>query len=628
MDHQPVLIATIAIGLTAAFVGGMLARRLRLPPIVGYLLAGVAIGPYTPGVIANPELAVELAEIGVILLMFGVGIHFSIRDLMAVRGIAIPGAIAQIAAATALGTVLGMALGWGFGGGLVLGLALSVASTVVLVRALEERNELATTQGRIAVGWLIVEDLFTVVVLVLLPTVAPILAGATGEAAPLEIAGSLLHALGKAILLAVVVAVIGARLVPRILVSVARDGSRELFTLGVLAIALGIAFLSSELFGVSLALGAFLAGVVVGESDVSHQAAADAVPLRDAFAVLFFVSAGMLVDPGFLVTHALEIAAVVALIVIAKSAVAFGIVVLLGHPVRTALTISAALAQIGEFSFILAILGMSLGILPAAGFQLIVAGALISITINPVLFGLVEGLDARLRDRGWVRAVVERRAGELGRLPEGGDVPLPGGHTIIAGYGHVARIIAPALDRRGFRYAVISTDRRTVEQLRARGKAAIYGDASNREVLEEAGGRRARLVVAAVNDGHAARRIVERARELNPKIRIVARSPSDADAAALRALGPDVEAVFGERELAIQMLRYALRRYGIGVNEVELIAQGLRRRGRQAHRHELAPVVNRYVTRRLRVGIARLARRFGRRERPVAVPRRERRATG
>jgi CPA2 family monovalent cation:H+ antiporter-2 len=549
--------------------------------------------------------------------MFGVGIHFSIRDLLAVRGIAIPGAIGQIVVATALGTALGMALGWGLGGGLVLGLALSVASTVVLIRALEERRELDTNQGRIAVGWLIVEDLFTVVVLVLIPAVAPILAGTTGGSDPLGVVGDLALALGNALLFAVVIAVIGVRIVPRVLVSVARDGSRELFTLGVLAVALGIAFLSSEVFGVSLALGAFVAGVVVGESDVSHQAAADAVPLRDAFAVLFFASVGMLVDPGFLLAHPVEITAVVLLIVGAKALAAFGIVVVLGHPVRTALTIAAALAQIGEFSFILATLGMALGLLPSDGFQLIVAGAVISITLNPVLFGSIESLDRRLRDQRWVRAIIERQAGALRQLPGGVEADWRGGHTIIAGYGRVARIVAPALDRRGFRYIVISTDRRTVERLRARGKHAIYGDATNRELLLEAGVRQARMVVAAVNDGHAARLIVDRARELNPRVRIVARSPSDEDAASLRALGPDVEAVFGERELAIQMLRYALRRYGISVNEVELIAQGLRRRGHQARPDPRPPLVNGEVLRGLRLRVGRVRRWVGRRGRPV-----------
>ena len=620
MDHEPALISTIAIGLTAAFVGGLLARRLHLPPIVGYLLAGVAVGPFTPGFIADGELAEELAEIGVILLMFGVGIHFSIRDLLAVRGVAIPGAIGQIAVASALGTVLGLALGWSIGGAVVLGLALSVASTVVLLRALEERHELGTTQGRIAVGWLIVEDLFTVVVLVLLPTVAPILTGATsGGASPLAMAGSLAVALGSAALFAVVIVVVGTRAVPRLLVAVARDGSRELFTLGVLAIALGIAFASSAVFGVSLALGAFLAGVVVGESDVSHQAAADALPLRDAFAVLFFVSVGMLVDPAFLFAHPIEIAAVVALIVVAKSAAAFVIVVALGHPVRTALTVAAALAQIGEFSFILATLGVSLGVLPIEGFQLIVAGALISITINPALFATVGRLDRRLRDHPWIRAVIEHRGGDLRWLEPALDAAPLTGHTIIAGYGRVGRIIAPALDRRGFSYVVISTDRRTVERLRSRGTRAIYGDASHRELLREAGIAHARLVIAAVNDSHATRLIVDRAREENQHVRVIARSHSDAEASNLRGGDSSVEAIFGERELAVQMLRFALRRYGISINEIEMIAQGLRRRSEGPPGPPGPPLPPRSISDRLRRArrrVGRVLRRYGGRRRP------------
>ncbi|MDQ3406819.1 MAG: cation:proton antiporter, partial [Chloroflexota bacterium] len=360
MPHEPVLISTIAIGLTAAFIGGLVARRLRLPAIVGYLVAGMAIGPFTPGLVADEEIATELAEIGVILLMFGVGIHFSFRDLLAVRSIAVPGAIGQVVVATLLGVLLGSALGWGLGGGIVLGLAVSVASTVVLLRALMERNELDTVQGRIAVGWLIVEDIFTVVVLILLPTVAPLLGGNAGTGAPGEFGalGEVLLALGKAGLFALLMGLFGIRVVPWLLGVVAREGSRELFTLAVLALALGIAFASSAVFGVSFALGAFLAGAVVSESDMSHQAAADALPLRDAFAVLFFVSVGMLLDPRFLLAQPLAILAVVFLIVGVKWLTKFVIVAAFGYPLRTGLTVAAGLAQIGEFSFILASLGL------------------------------------------------------------------------------------------------------------------------------------------------------------------------------------------------------------------------------------------------------------------------------
>ena len=579
MPHEPLLISTIAVGLTAAFVGALVARRLRLPPIVGYLLGGVAVGPFTPGFIADTDLAAELAEIGVILLMFGVGIHFSVRDLLAVRSIAVPGAIGQITVATALGAGLGLALGWGVGGGIVLGLALSVASTVVLLRALMERHELNSVQGRIAVGWLIVEDLFTVVVLVLLPAVAPLVGGTAAAGPPTaNPVADLALALGKAGLFAVLMIFVGARLVPRLLGLVAREGSRELFTLGVLSVALGIAFASSAVFGVSLALGAFLAGAIISESDLSHQVAADALPLRDAFAVLFFVSVGMLVDPGFLLAHPLEIAAVVALVVVAKSVAAFGIVAGLGYPVRTALTVAAALGQIGEFSFILATLGVVLGLLPAEGFQLIVAGALISITLNPVLFAAIEPLDRRLRDHRVVRALVERRGRDLRRFERTADGAVRG-HAILCGYGDVARMVAHGLERRGFRYVVVTNERRAVEALRRAGKPALYGEASHRDLLREAGIERARMVIAAVNDPHATRLIVDRARELNPRVEVVVRTHSDGEAARLRAAGPAIQTVSGEREMAVQMLRYALRRFGVSTSEVEQIAQGLRRRG-------------------------------------------------
>jgi CPA2 family monovalent cation:H+ antiporter-2 len=580
MDHEPLLISTIAVGLTAAFVGGLIARKLRVPPIVGYLLAGVAVGPFTPGLIADTDVAAELAEIGVVLLMFGVGIHFSIRDLLAVRSIAIPGAVGQIFVATMLGVATGVALGWGIGGGLVLGLALSVASTVVLLRNLTERRELDTNQGRIAVGWLIVEDVFTVVVLVLLPAIAPSLGGTPaggGSAGPIA---DVAIALGKAAVFGVLMVVVGARLVPWLLVTVAREGSRELFTLAVLAIAVGIAFASSAVFGVSLALGAFLAGAIVGESDLSHQAAADALPLQDAFAVLFFVSVGMLVDPSFIVSHPLEILVVVGLIVVAKSAAAFGIVAMLGYPLRTALTIAAALAQIGEFSFILATLGMSLGLLPPEGFQLIVAGSLISITLSPLLFATIDPIDERLRDTGFVRAIIGRRGRHLSRLPEPAEADEPlVGHAVLSGYGRVGQMIEPALRRRGFTTVVISNDRRVVEALRREGGRALYGDASHRDVLAEAGVERARMVIAAVNDPHVTRLVIDRARELNPRIDVVARASSDAEAARLRAVGRAVQPVFGERELAVQMVRYAMRRFGVSANEAELMAQGLRRRG-------------------------------------------------
>ncbi len=579
MDHEPVLISTIAIGFVAAFIGGLIAQRLRLPSIVGYIAAGVALGPFTPGIIADAQVASELAEIGVILLMFGVGIEFSIKDLLAVRRIAIPGAIGQIVVATLLGVGLGLALGWGIGGGLILGLAASVASTVVLLRTLNDRGELDTPQGRIAVGWLIVEDLFTVVILVVLPTIAPFLGGVADRSddGGLGAVGGVALALGKAAVFAVVMIVVGARVVPRLLNLVAHEGSRELFTLAVLAIALGIAFVSSTVFGVSFALGAFLAGAVVGESDMSHQAAADALPLRDAFAVLFFVSVGMLLDPAFLVAYPLAILAMLGLVVLSKALVKFAIVTLFGYPIRTGLTVGVGLAQIGEFSFILGTVGLTLGMLPTEGFQLIVAGSLLSIALNPFLFRLVDPLDRRLRALPVLTRSLERQAGHLAALEPAGEEPPVRGHAILCGYGRVGRLIGPALDRRGFRYVVITLQRREVEQLRARGIAAVYGDASNAEVLERAHVQTARLVIVASSDPHVTRLVVERALAANPAIDFVVRTHSDTEAAHLRAITSRVQAIHGERELAVQMVRYSLRRFGVDAREAEAIAQGLRR---------------------------------------------------
>ncbi len=390
MHHEVSLIATVAMGLVLAFAFGFVAIKLRLPPLVGYLVAGIALGPFTPGLVADAGLAGQLAEIGVILLMFGVGLHFSAADLLAVRWIAGPGAVAQIVIATAIGAAMAMAWGWSLGAGLVLGLSLSVASTVVLLRALEERNAVDTVNGRIAVGWLIVEDLAMVLALVLLPAVAEMLGGDAGHAPDGNLLVTVALTLGKVVLFVGIVLMIGPRVVPWLLGQVARVGSRELFTLSVLAIALGIAYGSAKLFGVSFALGAFFAGVVLSESRFSHKAAADSLPLQDAFAVLFFVSVGMLFDPSIVLREPLELAAVVLLVLVGKSLVAMAIVLLIGYPVTTAFTVSASLAQIGEFSFILAGLGVALGLLPVEGRDLILAGALLSITLNPLVFAAIE----------------------------------------------------------------------------------------------------------------------------------------------------------------------------------------------------------------------------------------------
>ena len=403
LPRETELIATIAVGLSAAFVGGLIAHRFRLPTLIGYLLAGVALGPFTPGFVADTHLAPQLAEIGVILLMFGVGNHFSISDLLAGRRIAVPGAIGQVAFATALSFALTRFWGWDVGAGLVFGLALSVASTVVLLRALEARGQLASDSGRVAVGWLLVEDLITVVVLVLLPAIAPLLKPETAELA----ANPDLAALGVILLLtfAKVAAFIalmlvgGVRVIPWILRRVEATGSRELFILAILAIALGIAYGAAEIFGVSFALGAFVAGVVVNESEFSHRAAEEAMPMRDAFAVLFFVSVGMLIDPTFLVSDIGRILAVVAIIMVGKALAALALVRLLGGTRETGVVVAAGLSQVGEFSFILATMGMALGLLPVEGNNLILAGALVSITLNPLLFAVVEPLRDRMTRR-------------------------------------------------------------------------------------------------------------------------------------------------------------------------------------------------------------------------------------
>ncbi len=580
--HETGLIANVTVALMLAFLGGFLARRLRLPPIVGYLLAGIAVGPFTPGFVADIDLAAQLAEIGVILLMFGVGTHFSLRDLMAVRAIAIPGAVGQSAVATAIGVGLALSWGWSLGSGLILGLAISVASTVVLIRALMDRDVLDSVPGKVAVGWLIVEDLFTVLALVILPALAMTLgaettAGLAAAAAGTNVAVELVLTLGKVALFALLMFLVGARAVPWLLVQTARAGSRELFTLAVLAVALGIAFGSSALFGVSLALGAFFAGVIVGGSDLSHQAAADALPLRDAFAVLFFVSVGMLFDPSFVLATPGPVLVVLLVIIFAKPLVAFLIVLAFGYPIRTGLTVAAGLAQIGEFSFILGALGRQLGLLPGAGYNLIIAGALLSIALNPLLFRTIEPIETWLRRRPKLSAFIERRAGTLAKLPTDATDGAPRGHAVLCGYGRVGSVIGQALERRGFRYMVIEQNRQVVEQLRQRGIPALWGDASNPVLLERLSLNRARILIVAIPDPPATRQIVEYARRVAPSLELIVRTHSESEWAYLRD-GRVSEAFLGERELAIEMAGYALRRYGVSAMETTAIMQGLRRR--------------------------------------------------
>jgi CPA2 family monovalent cation:H+ antiporter-2 len=577
--HEPVLIAMIAIGLALAFIFGLVARRLRMPPIVGYLLAGIAVGPFTPGFVADPELALELAEIGVILLMFGVGIHFSLRDLLAVRRVALPGAIGQIAVATAFGTLFGLLAGWRVEEAVVLGLAISVASTVVLIRALSERGELLSGQGRIAVGWLIVEDIFTVVVLVLLPSLAVMTSAVGGEAGPVAFLEDVAVALVKAGLLAVVVIGIGSRVVPRLLAFVARMRDRELFTLAAVAIAMGIAYLSYSVFGVSLALGAFLAGAIVSESDTSHQVAADARPLREVFSVLFFVSVGALLDPAYLLSNIPAVAAVVATVIVVKAVVAFVIVAVLGEPPRVGLTVAAGLAQIGEFSFILATTALSLGLFPVEGVQLVISASIVSITLNPLLFAAIDPTMRFIAQRPRLAALVGPRAGALATLPDAEGGSGPRGHAVVVGSGRVGRLVIGALSRRDFPYVVISQDRHDVEGLRDQGRAAVYGDAANAEVLAAAHVDSARVLVLAIPDEHAEHLIVERARAVNPRVALVVRTHGSKALDDLATLEGSVQVIQGEVELGAQMARYTLRRFGVSSVEAEAIAQGLRSRG-------------------------------------------------
>ena len=571
MPHETSLIPTLVVGLVLAFVGGFLVSKLRLPPLVGYLLAGVVIGPFTPGFVADQSLASELAEIGVILLMFGVGLHFSVKDLLGVRRVAVPGAIGQIAVATALGVAIAKWWGWSLGAGLVFGLSLSVASTVVLLRALEQRGILDSPNGRIAVGWLIVEDLAMVLALVLLPGLAGSL---TGDQSTRDLAATLGLTLAKVGVFLVVVLVVGKRAIPWLLAQVARSGSRELFTLAVLATALGVAFGSAHLFGVSFALGAFFAGVVLSESDFSHQAAADSLPLQDAFAVLFFVSVGMLFDPGILLREPLAVLAVLAVIVVGKSLAALGIVLALGHPVSTALTVSASLAQIGEFSFILAGLGVTLDLLPPQGRDLILAGALLSITLNPLVFSGIGRLAAVAGSRQGRPMVREPHAvgGEAAEPIE------PREHVILIGYGRVGRVVLQGLRAQHVPVVVIDQDLRRVDTLRQHGVAAVHGNAVTPAVLPTAGARDARLIVLATPPGYETERVIRLARAINPHIQIAVRCHSDAEIASARQLGVGL-AITGERELAFGLTAYALRCVGLPEHAAQAAVVNLRQRG-------------------------------------------------
>lgn len=547
--HHTSLIATIVAGLGLAFVFGAIANRLKLPVLVGYLLAGVLVGPFTPGYVADQELAPQLAEIGVILLMFGVGLHFSLKDLMAVKNIAIPGAIVQIAAATVMGLGLAVVLGWSVGAGLVFGLALSVASTVVLLRALQERRLIETGRGKIAVGWLIVEDLAMVLALVLLPALSGVLGGEAPANAHGAASGGVLMAfamtIGKVVAFVAFMLIVGRRVIPWILHRIAHTGSRELFRLGVLAIALGVAFGSAALFGVSFALGAFFAGMIMAESELSQQAANETLPLRDAFAVLFFVSIGMLFNFQVLLQEPLAVLATLAIIVVGKSLAALLIVLAFRRPMSTALTISASLAQIGEFSFILVGLGVSLKLLPPEGRDLVLAGAILSILVNPLLFALLDRVLPKMIEK-------ERKA--AGQEPAMTAAAQP--HALLIGYGRVGKLVAEGLKSKKTPLVVIEDDAERAEDLRKAGYETIGGNAVKPEVLLKAGLDKATHLFVAVPSPFEAARIIEQARVANPECEIVARAYTDADVALLKATGA-THALIGEEEIAKGMLARA-----------------------------------------------------------------------
>ncbi|UYO52920.1 YbaL family putative K(+) efflux transporter [Rhodopseudomonas palustris] len=547
MEHNTPLISTIVAGLVLAFAFGVAAQRLKISPLVGYLLAGVVIGPFTPGYVADQSLANELAEIGVILLMFGVGLHFSLKDLLEVRAIAIPGAVVQIGAATVLGAGLGHALGWPFGAGLVFGLALSVASTVVLLRALQERRLVDSERGRIAVGWLIVEDIAMVLTLVLLPAVAGLLKGEATTANWQTVLWPVALTLGKVFAFMVFMLVVGRRIIPWMLHYVAHTGSRELFRLAVLAISLGVAFGAAVLFDVSLALGAFFAGMILSESELSHRAANETLPLRDAFAVLFFVSVGMLVDPGIVAREPLPLLVTVLIIVFGKSIAAFFIVRLFGHPNMTALTISASLAQIGEFSFILAGLGVALGLMPERGRDLVLAGAIISIMLNPVMFVLLDRFSAKV-------AAAAEAAKQAAKDAAAAAMPAqPRGHIVLVGHGRVGSNVSAALRRSGADVVVIENDDERVARLQREGFTAINGNAAAQEILDEAEIAQAHGLLVAIPNAFEGGQIVAKARAVNPGLLIIARAHSAEEVIHLRSNGANL-VIMGEDEIARAMI--------------------------------------------------------------------------
>ena len=549
MPHATPLIALISLGVVLAFIAGSAAQRFRLSPLVGYLFAGMLIGPFTPGFVADQSLANQLAEIGVILLMFGVGLHFSLEDLLEVRKTAIPGALAGIATATILGWLLAWTLGWPPTQGFVFGLALSVASTVVLLRSLEEHRLLSTNRGKLAIGWVIVEDLVMVLALVFLPVLAHSTAGGDGSVDVNVLLVSLGKTLGKLAVFVALMLIVGRRAIPWLLERVAGSGSRELFTLSILAIALGVAFGSANLFGVSFALGAFFAGMLLNESELSHKAAADTLPMRDAFAVLFFVSVGMLFNPGILIEQPIPVLATFLIITIGKPLVAMLVVRLFGHPKATSLTIGASLAQIGEFSFILASLGVGMKLLPEQGRDLILAGALLSIIINPMVFAALGRWGSHVKN-GAARTSVSLEP------PPGPALPTAN-HTILIGYGRVGSHLGHLLLERGVALIVVDASGDLVEQAHAKGIAAIRGNAANANILKDLSIETATHALVAIPNAFEAGEIIARLRAANSSLSILARAHSDSAAQHFFNHGAD-GVVLAERELAHSMAEMVL----------------------------------------------------------------------
>jgi CPA2 family monovalent cation:H+ antiporter-2 len=571
IPHQTPLIATVVAGLGLAFIFGVLANRMRLSPLVGYLVAGVVIGPFTPGFVADQALASQLAELGVVLLMFGVGLHFSLHDLASVRAIAITGALGQMALVTLLGFGLGRAIGWPAGGALVFGLALSVASTIVVLRGLQERREIQTERGRIAVGWLVVEDLVMVLALVLLPALTPMggwhqrpsamNSGVASLLAPDTLAGAVALTAAKVAAFGLLILGVGRRLIPWVLHYVAHTGSRELFRLSVLAIALGVAFGSAEMFGVSFALGAFFAGMILAESPLSQQAAQETLPLRDAFAVLFFVSVGMLFDPSILVRAPLTLLAACVIVIVGNATAVFGIVLAFGYSPKTALVMAASLSQIGEFSFVLAGLGVGLGLLPPEGRDLILASAILSILANPV----VSAAAARLAP--WLQTMEREQIPQVSAAPASPELPSTGlkDHAVLVGYGRVGKLVADVLAREGQPFLVIDEQPDRAQELRERGIEVISANAAQPGILEAANVAGARWFISAIPNPFESGNLIEQARAANPSLDIIARAHTDAEVEHLKKLGANL-IIMGEREIARGMTEHIVSRMGGAAN--------------------------------------------------------------